>query len=780
VDVFELQRFAQEFFTRPSSNADPGNLYQGDLLHDFYDDWILPLREQYRTQYLDILLRTVERFRAESEYKLAIEYARKILTIEQTNERAHQHLMFCFITLGERNKALQQYETCQRALWDELAAEPTRETQALYRWIKQTSLEISSLAARVTNLPIPISSFVGRNNELRQIKSLLSSARLVTLTGSGGSGKTRLAIHAATDLVDSFKDGVWWVELAPLTDPSLVPSGVAKSLGIDGRSDRPLTETLTHYLRTRQVLLVLDNCEHLIDACAQLTESLLTSCAGLKILATSREALSLTGERVWLVPALSLPNIQNITLIDLLMQYEGIRLFTERATAINPDFIPTDENAIAIAQICQSLDGIPLAIELAAARVKTMSIREISDGLVDRFQLLTAQNRTSQTRHRTLRAAVDWSYDLLSDNERILFCRLSVFSRGWTLEAAEAVCPGEGIEEKVISGLLARLADRSLIAVSADGQRYGMLETMRQYGDEKLIQAGERDWISKKHLDHFLRFAITGDEKIRGPEQLIWLKRLESEQDNFAGALEMALASSTFLENGCELVCAMCWYWGMVGDFVTMKHWLEIALPKSAALGGISTRAKMLFMAGSFSGWGLKWLEPLEAQALIQEGLEIWNELSNEFTLEKAKSLMTLGYIRKRFFDDDKGFDYFEQAVGIFQEKGDFWWHAWALNLYGLMPEINRSVLEKEAALWRRTGDQWGEAQPLFDLGLLALEQGDFIAAEKYFHESLQIFSRFRSNGYIFQILHKLGDTSRGLKQYQKAEEYYQESIPLA
>ena len=394
--------------------------------------------------------------------------------------------MFCYITLGDRNKALGQYETCQRALQDELAVEPARETRALYEWIKQTDADIPSIGSTSNKSTDPHLQLCGTKPRVgSRLNSCYRSARLVTLTGAGGSGKTRLAIHAATDLIDLFKDGVWWVELAPLTEPSLIPSAVAKALGIDGRSDQPLTETLKQYLRNKRVLLVLDNCEHLIDACAHMAESLLTSCANLKILATSREALSLAGENVWPVPPLSLPEVQ-ITLLDLLMEYEGVCLFVERASAVNPDFTPDDDNAITITQICQQLDGIPLAIELAAARIRTMSVEQISAGLDNTFQLLAGSNRTANLRHQTLRAAIDWSYELLSEAERQLFCRLSVFSGGWTLDAAEAVCSGEGIEKKDIPDLLARLVDKSLVTTNTEGQRYSMLETIRQYGNEKL------------------------------------------------------------------------------------------------------------------------------------------------------------------------------------------------------------------------------------------------------------------------------------------------------
>jgi len=733
------------------------------------------------------MLRAVAQSRAQSEYQLAIKYAQKILAIDIADELAHQHLMFCYITLGDRNKALGQYETCQRALRDELAVEPTPETQALYHWIRQSVSEIPSLAAQVTNLPIPISSFVGRTRELSKIKQLLSNTRLVTLTGAGGSGKTRLAIHAATDLIDSFKDGVWWVELAPLTEPSLVPSAVAKALGISGRADHPLTETLKQYLRNKKLLLVLDNCEHLIDTCAHLAESLLTSCVDLKIMTTSREALCLSGENVWLVPPLSLPETRSITLLDLLMEYEGVRLFIERASAINPQFMPSDENAIAITQICQHLDGIPLAIELVAARIRNMSVEQISAGLEDRFQLLTASTRTANLRHQTLHAAIDWSYNLLSEAERLLFCRLSVFSGGWTREAAEVICSGEGIEKKDISDLLGHLVDKSILTISADGQRYGILETIRQYAREKLIETGLEDLVIQKHLDHFLSLAETADEKIRGPEQLAWLEWLDAEHDNLTAAIKRSLANPAWVDVGGRLVCALCWYWGLVGDFIQMRRWLESAFHQSACLGRKATRAKILFNAGAFSVIGLSWFEPVEASALVQESLEIWRELGSEYTLEAAQSLLFLGFIQKRGLDNDAGVDYMLESIDTFKYLGNSWWQAWALNLYKIFAwdsnndyQSCRSMLEAEADLWKEAGDTHGKANILWDLGQLELANGKFVESVGHLEKSLDIFISFKSKGYIQQVIKCLGDATRALKKYERAQKYYEESLQLA
>ena len=787
-DVVHFESKAQELLDDPQPQPVRFNViaYQGDLLSDFYDDWILPLREHYRGLYLDVMLRAVEQSRGQSEYKLAIGYAQKILTLDVANERAHQHLMFCYITLGDRNKALEQYETCRRALHDELAVEPARETRALYEWIKQSPSDIPSLAARVTNLPIPISSFVGRNRELAKVKRLLSEARLLTLTGAGGSGKTRLATHAATDLIDSFKDGVWWVELAPLSDAKLVTSAVAKALGINTQSDQPLTKTLAHFLVQKQILLVLDNCEHLIEACAGLTEYLLLSCTGLKILTTSREAMGLTGETVWQVPTLSLPDVQSMALVDLLMQYEGINLFVERASAVRHDFALDEKNASTVAQVCQRLDGIPLAIELAAARIKTISLEQISERLDDRFQLLTATNRTAQSRHQTLRAAIDWSFELLSEAESKLFCRLSIFSGGWTLDAAEIVCSGEGIEEKDILRLLARLVDKSLVTFSTDRLRYGMLETIRQYASEKLIQAGLQDWVSQQHFDYYLKLSNKGDKKIRGPEQLDWLSWFEAESANLNSAMERALDSPDTIEKGCELFCSQCWYWYSVGDLIQIQRWLEDTFYQSASLGRTATRAKVLFNAGALSAMRVKWLKPAEAYAALEESLEIWRELGSTYALETAQSLLFLGYTRKRHFNDEMGINSVRESVVIFKKLEDHWWQAWALNLFEVLVwdsmdyQALRNVFEEEASLWKEIGDRFGEALVLMDMGKLELDNGKYFESEVYFKSSLAIFMEFKAKGYLLTLLRYMGNAAQGLKNYSKAQKYYEESVQFA
>jgi predicted ATPase len=516
-----------------------------------------------------------------------------------------------------------------------------------------------------------------------------------------------------------------------------------------------------------------------------LTERLLTACPGVKILCTSREALRLTGECIWHVPILSLPEQKHESLTDLLMQYEGIRLFVERASTVKADFVLDQRNTYAVVQICQHLDGIPLAIELAAARVKSMDVGRIASRLNDRFQLLAAENRTSPPRHQTLRAAIDWSYDLLTDAERKLFCRLSVFSGGWTLESAESVCCGDGLAQQEILNVLARLVDKSLV-VSMDGQRYSMLETIKQYATEKLAWAGEMDRMRVQHLEYYSDLARTGDEKIRGPEQFAWLNSLQTEQDNLASAMEWALGSPTMLEKGCDLVCSLCWYWKMAGDFIVMKHWLERACSRGQDLYRSPTKANLLFNAGLYSILGLNWLAPQQAQSQIEESMTIWNEIGPEFTVQGAKCQLIWGWIQKRFYRNDSGYDYMKQAAVLFEEKDDVWWQAWALNFLGAAlvddswdPQYTLKVLEKETFLWERTGDRCTSAVVLWDLAGMACERGDFLEAQGYLNEALQRFEQLGAKCYILQTLVHLGDTARALKQYDQAESYYRESLPL-
>ena len=387
---------------------------------------------------------------------------------------------------------------------------------------------LNTLDIAPNNLPALLSSFIGRQTQIAEVQRHVAQSRLLTLTGPGGCGKSRLAIQVATHLQADFPDGVWLVELAPLSDPAFVPQTVAFALGAREDPARPIQAVLADVLRPKAALLVLDNCEHLLDACAELSDGLLCACPRLHILASSREALGITGEVAYRVPSLATADPSRLPPLADLARVEAVRLFVERAAAVRPGFELTEQNAPAVAQIVRRLDGIPLAIELAAARMKALSALQIAQRLDDRFRLLTGGSRTALPRQQTLRATIDWSYDLLSEPEQRLFCRLAVFRGGWTLEAAEAVCAGpdlsgfQNLTSRDVLDLLIELVNKSLVNVEEqDGEaRYSRLETIRQYGCQKLEDSGELDAMRRRHLDYFLDFAARSDRESRGPQSL--------------------------------------------------------------------------------------------------------------------------------------------------------------------------------------------------------------------------------------------------------------------
>jgi non-specific serine/threonine protein kinase len=613
------------------------------------------------------------------------------------------------------------------------------------------------------NLPLQLSSFVGRETELAEVKRLLENSRLLTLTGSGGCGKTRLALAAAGELAEGFEDGVWMVELASLADPSLVPRSVASTLGVREQPGRSLTETLSDHLGTKKVLLVLDNCEHLVEACASLAEALLHSCPELRILATSRETLGITGEVAWLVPSLSLPDLRRLPAVESLPRYESAHLFVERATGVKPTFAITEQNAPAVAQICYRLDGIPLAIELAAARAKVLSVEQIAERLDDCFRLLSAGSRTAMPRHRTLHATMDWSHELLSLEERALFRRLSVFSGGFTLEAAEPVCAGEELERDEVLDLLSHLVDKSLVTAREEGgeARYRLLETVRQYAMEKLSESGKAERFRERHAEYYLALAEEAEPELKGERQLAWLERFEREHDNLRAAISWSLHRSN-LQDAARLGWALWLFWWIHGHFAEGRRSMEQALSAEGSLAmPAAARAQTLFVAGTMAcGQG----DHQSAEPLLEESVALFRELGDRRGVAYALgSAAVLAITQEQY---ERGIVYSEEATDLFLEVGDKWGAAPMLGC-SAVAWLNRgdhgrakSLAERGLALCRETGDKHGTSIALCTLAGVAQAERDHERARALFEEGLAVSAALGNEADIVHCLEGLASVA--------------------
>ena len=640
---------------------------------------------------------------------------------------------------------------------------------------------LRSLEAFPTNLPVQLTSFIGRERELAEVKQLLEHHRLVTFTGAGGTGKSRLSLQVAADLLDAYPDGVWLVELAPLADSRLVPGAVAGVLGLREEAGRPLLSTLTDVLRTKALLLILDNCEHLISACAELAEALLRRSTQLRILASSREALGIAGEHPFRVPSLSLPDPRRLSsatpdLATALSQSEAVRLFIDRAVTIQPHFRVTNRNAPAVAQICHRLDGIPLAIELAAARVKVLPVEQIASRLDDRFRLLTGGSRTALPRQQTLRALIDWSYDLLSEAERTLLRRLSVFAGGWTLEAAEAVCTGDGVDEYDVLELLTRLVDKSLVLPEEhDGEaRYRLPETVRQYARDRLVEAGEAAALGERHLAYCLAFSERAEPELWGSDQFAWLERLEQEHDNLRAALQQSLVGSEdrrpegTAEAALRLAGAVWLFWVWRGHFREGREWLEQALATTRG-ASVRARAKALLGAGWLAG---EQSEYARATSLLEESLALSRAARDPWATAHALGGLGLvalnqGHYERATVLHTESLELCRTMGGQMQIAAALYWLGDGA-LYQGHDAQAQALYEESLALLRPLGATLRTSRVLFRLGRVVYRQGDPARAEALLEESLALNRNLRDqwgSAYALlslgQVVHARGDTER-------------------
>jgi predicted ATPase/class 3 adenylate cyclase len=642
--------------------------------------------------------------------------------------------------------------------------------------------QLRSLDAFPNNLPRQLTSFVGREREMMDVKNLLSTSPLLTLTGSSGSGKTRLALQVGAELVETFRDGVWLVALEVVSDQLMVPRAIASAVGVHEDLSfvaRPLSDVLVDSLKEKSLLLIVDNCEHVLSASAEIATLLLRSCPDVRILATSQERLGVGGERVYQVSSLSIPSPQQPPTAERLAQYEAVRLFTERAALSQPRFTLTAGNAPAVAQVVQQLEGIPLAIELAAARVKVMSVDQIAARLNERFRLLTVGPRTDAPRHQTLRAALDWSYDLLSEAEQGLLRRLAVFAGSFDLEAVEAICGDQAGAD--ILDLLSRLVEKSLVMFDEQDAtaRYRLLETVRLYGQEMLTAAGEEPAVRARHRDWYLIMAERAEPALAGPEQKDWLDRLELEHDNFRAALRWSLSGDDETGPLLRLAGALWRFWEIRGHWIEGRKWLETTLAKTAGVEGpsrikvLSGAANLAFDQGDFP----------RAHALGEGTLALSQKVGDKQGTVVCLNLLGLEACSIENFGRARELG--AESLRLSQELGDTMGIAGGLAILGLVArgegDTTKAIEQLTQSLqhFRALGDRLRSSLVLLNLGLVVREQGDLNQARVLFEESLDLFKTLGDRWGVAFSQSNLGILAWTQHEHERAADLYKESLVL-
>jgi len=671
------------------------------------------------------------------------------------------------LVLGLLNKRPEERPASARAVLNILEQKITPPITTAYRIASKPK----------NNLPVQLTSFIGRKKEVEQIKKRLEKNRLVTLTGSGGIGKTRLSIQVAFELLREYPNGVWLVELAPLTNPTLVIQAVCTALDVTPQGDIPVLNVLIDYLHSKQILLVIDNCEHLIDACAQLTESLLRSCPDLRIIASSREALGIDGENTYRVPSLSLPNPNNG--LQAIEKSEAVKLFIERATATLSEFEITETNASVVAQICQRLDGIALAIELAASRVKILKVEQIASRLDDAFRLLTGGSRTALPRQQTLRALIDWSYNLLSDEEKAVLRRLSVFVGGWTLEAAEFVCDNSNMLD-----MMTHLVDKSLVAVDlehGDGPRYYLLETVRQYAREKLVESEASTHLRDIHLDYFLKLAERIAPELYHHKMPYWLDYLETEYANLHAALEWAQERD--VKAGLRLCNALFRFWENRGEHTNEGwEWFKLFLEVSGA-SRTSSRAWALYHAFVLTGLISETIDSSKVRELYDECLLLAHEMGERVCI--ARILEQNGFYERLAYNYDTSRELLKQSLAEARLLNDDLTIGYATLRLGVLAldqsdySIARSFLEESVEILSRVGELRRLGLALYYIGGMYYHLGNWSASRKYYEDALLVAQKVHSRLYISLYLSSLGNLALGLGDFDQALSLLYQALEL-
>jgi predicted ATPase/DNA-binding SARP family transcriptional activator len=773
-------------------------LYRGALLEDCTEEWIAQERRSREHQCLEALQALGDAALTAGDHDAAIGYFQRAVSIDPWREAARRGWMEALAQSGNRNGALRVYRELMELLRSDPNAAPDEETSALYARLRAEARQSArvlaavpsgkpagsvAVAAKVSGyLPHPLTDLIGREQERIEVAANLQRSRLVTLTGPGGIGKTRLAIEVAADIVEdgaAYPDGVWLVALESLVDGRQVAPQIANVVGVREEPGRSLLEHLTATLSAKRLALVLDNCEHLLEASAQVIGHLLRECPRIRILATSREAMGIIGETVWPTPALTAPDPKRLAegaalSLQAVTDYESVQLFVERAQARQKGFALTQSNAITVAQICAQLDGIPLAIEFAAASVNAMTVEEIALRLHDQLGLLTTDNRTAHSRQQTLRATLDWSYEMLSEPERVLLMRLSVFAGGWTLEAAEQICGDSEfmvqlppirqpqtspvwplappdtscqIQGREVLDLLTALVEKSLVAFEPRGShpRYRLLETVRQYAAERMSLDAARDRLQTRHRNWMVTFVEMADAQLNGPEPERWLKRMEIEQDNLRAALAWAERDPEGAEAGLRLLGAVWRFWERRGDLGEKLEYSKRSLARPEAQQPTMVRARALNAAG---GLAARQGEYATAREFYQQSRLIARDMGNRQAI--AASLSNEAEIARLQSD-------YAGARALLEES------------LVLLRELGRD----------RLGRDTGMGSALQKLGNLHLLQSDYAAARPLFAESLEICREQGDRRGIAFALHSLGGVDYRLGDLRAAQARFEESLSL-
>jgi predicted ATPase/DNA-binding SARP family transcriptional activator len=728
----------------------PGWLLEGfDVDAPQFGDWLYAERQLVQRHWEESALALVERLAARERWQEPEALLQRLLQLNPGHETAHRWLMQCFIATGRTEAARSQFELCKRQMATLLGASPSDATRALLHAAATAAAPVAAPApiAQPTpavqtpnNLPRQVNSFVGRRREMADVAALLQRHRLVTLVGTGGIGKTRLSQQVGVALLGEFADGVWIVDLTALKEGQQLAQQLAIVLAVREEPGHPVIEAVENFVRDRRMLVILDNCEHVVEGAAELAKHLMQAGPGVAVLATSRERLRIAGEAAYDLQTLDLPADAAAIPPAELLGLDAVRLFFDRATAARFDFQLSGENAEDVLSICRRIDGIPLAIELAAARVRTMSVSKIAENLNNRFRLPGAGDRGQSSRQQTLEMLIDWSYRLLDEGEATLFRRLSIFAGGWALEASEDVASGDALKRQDITDLLVRLAEKSLVIYDAEPDRYRMLETVRHFARGQLDVSSESDSLRERHVRHFLALAETARPHLADAEQAAWLTRLDTERENLLAAFARSAGLIESADFGARFVHSLRLYWIRRGLMAIAREEVTQVLSRPGLETRDKRRCETLFNAGSICNFSGQWSE---ARKYLTECLDIARETGH--SIFEAGVLQQLGRTCFELGDRDAARVFLEQGVARAESLGNPSEIAHACNALaqclrlGGHPGVAELLYERALVIFRKLGDQEPVACLLLNLAMLSVSSRMFDRAIRMLREALAI-----------------------------------------